>query len=87
MGLAISIPNNNIHRSFFFFLDFFVYIAATVGFNTTILTEVEGGWDGVVELCAVLENLPSAGLGSQLILQLEKINIKSGNKNQVIRTK
>ena len=51
-------------------------IAATVGFNTTILTEMEGG---IVELCAVLENLPSAGLGSQLTLQLERINIKSGN--------
>ena len=58
---------------------FFLSItAATLGFNSTILTEMEGGW-GVVELCAVLENLPSAGLGSQLTLQLERINIKSGN--------
>ena len=45
---------------------------------------MEGGW-GVVELCAVLENLPSAGLGSQLTLQLETINIKSGDKIDIER--
>ena len=55
-----------------------MFIAATVGFNDTILTVIEGSW-GVVELCAVMENLPPAGLGSQLTLQLERINIKSGN--------
>ena len=42
---------------------------------------MEGGW-GVVELCAVLENLPSDGLGSQLTLQIERINIKSGNTSE-----
>ena len=55
-----------------------MFIAATVGFNDTILTVIEGSW-GVVELCAVMENFPPAGLGSQLTLQLERINIKSGN--------
>ena len=71
--ITLRIVFGNLIYSFFLSIT-----AATVGFNNTILTEMEGGW-GVVELCAVLENLPSAGLGSQLTLQLERINIKSGN--------